>query len=103
MTYRIREGETGNQDFTLYDENGAYNGAGASIALVLKDRSQGLVDMSGSKVAWISAAAGTVRVQPAAGDLLAERSPYTAAFIVTVSGATYSFPKDEPDIWKVWK
>lgn len=103
MTHAVRDNETGNQDFTLRDENGVFDGSGASaITLILKDRSGATVDMTG-KVAWIIPSAGTVRVSPAAGDLVAEKGPYTAAFIATVSGLTYSFPSDAPDIWKVWK
>lgn len=102
MTHDVRDNETGAQDFTLTDENGVYNGTGATVTLILSDRAGGQVDMTG-KVAWLVAASGTVRVLPAAGDLKAERSPYTAAFIVTVSGLTYAFPNRAPDTWQVWK
>jgi hypothetical protein len=101
MTYLIREGETGNQDFTLYDENGAFNGAGSTIAMIVKDRAGASINMTG-KVAWLVAASGTARVNLAITDLVADRGPYTASFIVTVGGLTYSFPKEQPDVWKVW-
>lgn len=102
MTHFVRENETGNQDFTLSDENGVFNGTGGTVALVLKDRSGATLDMAG-KADWLVAALGTVRVQPVLGDLLADRGPYSAAFIVTVGGKTYSFPSQAPDVWKVWK
>lgn len=102
MTHDVRDNETGAQDFALTDENGAYNGTGTTITLMLADRAGGQVDMTG-KVAWLVAASGTVRVLPAAGDLKAERSPYTAAFIVTLAGLTYSFPSKGSDTWHVWK
>lgn len=102
MTHFVRENETGNQDFTLSDENGVFNGTGATVTLVLKDRSGAVVDMT-NKADWLVAAAGTVRVTPAAGDLIADRGPYSAAFIVTVGGRTYSFPSQASDVWKVWK
>ena len=102
MTHLVRDNETGNQDFELIDDGAAYNGTGASITLALTDRAGGVVDMTG-KVDWLVAASGTVRVQPAVGDLQVQRSPYTAAFIVTVSGRTYSFPSRGADVWQVWK
>lgn len=102
MTHDVRDNETGAQDFALTDESGVYNGTGATITLDLRDRNGGLVDMT-SKVNWLVAASGTVRVLPAAGDLRAERSPYTAAFIVTLGGLTYAFPNKGADTWHVWK
>ena len=102
MTHEVRENETGAQDFALTDENGAFNGTGATITLILTDRAGGQVDMTG-KVTWLIAPVGTVRVLPAAGDLKAERSPYRAAFIVTLSGLTYAFPNRGADTWQVWK
>lgn len=98
----VRDNETGYQDFTLYDQAGAYNGTGATVTLELYDRAGGKVEMA-SKVDWLVAASGTVRVSPALGDFVAGKGPYTAAFIVTVSGLTYAFPSKEPDTWKVWK
>jgi hypothetical protein len=102
VTHDVRDDETGAQDFALTDETGAYNGTGTTITLILRDRSGAAVDMTG-KVSWLVAASGTVRVLPAAGDLKAERAPYTAAFIVTVAGLTYAFPNKAPDTWHVWK
>lgn len=102
MTHDVRDNETGAQDFSLTDQSGAYNGTGATITLILRDRSGAQVDMTG-KVNWLVAASGTVRVLPAAGDLKAERSPYTAAFIVTLAGLTYAFPNKGADEWHVWK
>lgn len=102
MIHGVREGETGAQDFTLSDGNGVYNGTGATVTLVLTDRAGGTVDMT-SKVDWLVAATGTVRVLPAVGDLVASRAPYQAAFIVTLSGKTYAFPSTAPDTWRVWK
>ena len=104
MPHRIREGETGNQDFTLRDENGVFDGSTATgnPVLILKDRSGAAVDMT-NKVAWLVAASGTVRVNPGASDLMAEKGPYTATFIVTVSSKTYAFPSTAPDSWVVWK
>lgn len=102
MTHDVRENETGAQDFALTDENGVFDGTNTTIALILTDRAGASVDMTG-KVAWLVAASGTVRVLPAAGDLLAARAPYTAAFIVTLSGLTYAFPNKGADRWQVWK
>lgn len=100
----VREGETGNQDFTLYDSTGdAYNGTGTAVVLVLLDRNGGQVDMT-SKCDWLVAGSGTVRVTPAAGDLQKDLSPYSATFIVTASGKTYAFPsKPNELVWQVWK
>lgn len=102
MTHDVRDNETGAQDFALTDENGAYNGTGATVTFILTDRAGGQVDMTG-KVNWLVAASGTVRVLPAAGDLKAERSPYSAVFIATVAGLTYAFPNRGADTWQVWK
>ena len=107
MIHYVRENETGYQDFSLIDNDVAYNGTGATVALVLLDKGQGVVDMTG-KVAWLVAASGTVRVSPAVGDLQARLSPYSAVFIVTLNGLTYSFPKGHPsgtkaDQWVVWR
>jgi hypothetical protein len=100
--WRVREGETGNQDFTLTDENGAYNGDGGTLSLIMTDRRGGVVNTSG-KVAWIDDAAGTVRVNCAVGDLTVERSPYDVTFIVTLGSGTYAFPQAGPMKWKVWR
>ncbi len=100
--YRVREHETGAQDFTLYDQVGAYNGTGATLELILTDRVGALVDTTG-KANWLVAADGTVRVLPAVDDLTVDRSPYRATFVVTVSGKTYAFPKDAPVVWEVWR
>lgn len=102
MIEDIPEGDTGYLDFGLSDANGPYVGTGTTIEAVVTDRAGGAVDMTG-KVAWLVAASGSVRVSPAAGDLRADRSPYTAKFIVTASGRTYTFPKKAADAWKVWK
>lgn len=102
MVHYVRDNETGYQDFQLFDADGAYNGTSASVALVLVDRAGGLVPMT-SKVAWIVASQGTVRVSPAVGDLVAERSPYRATFVVTVDSRTYAFPSRDADTWQVWR
>lgn len=98
----MRDNETGYQDFQLFDAAGAYNGTSATVALDLVDRAGGKVDTS-SKVAWLVASTGHVRVSPAAGDLVAERAPYRAVFIVTVDSRTYAFPSTDADTWKVWR
>ena len=104
MIHTVREDETGYQDFTLYDENGPFDGSTGSptVSMILADRVGGIVDMT-NKVAWLVAANGSVRVSPAVGDLKAERAPYTAVYIVTLNTLTYAFPNREPDTWKVWK
>jgi hypothetical protein len=99
----VRENETGYQDFTLYDENGLYNGTGTTVVLTLLDRNGGQVDMT-SKCDWLVAASGTVRVSPAVGDLKADLSPYSATFVVTLSARTYAFPSAPNKlVWQVWK
>lgn len=101
MIHYVRDNETGYQDFQLHDADGAYNGTSATVALVLRDRHGGIVNTT-SKVAWIVASEGTVRVSPAAGDLVASRGPYSAAFVVTVDSRTYAFPSSGPFEWRVW-
>lgn len=102
MTHYVRDNETGHQDFALFVPQQAYNGTGASVALVLTDRHGGRVDTTG-KVTWINQSAGHVRFSPAAGDLIAERGPYAACWQVTLDGRTYAFPSTRPDEWKVWR
>lgn len=103
MAHAVRDRETGYQDFTLYDRAGAYNATGAdSVTLELTDRAGGRVDTTG-KVSWINQGLGQVRYAPAVGDLVAERGPYTAAFIVTMGARTYAFPSHGPEEWRVWR
>jgi hypothetical protein len=102
MIHYIREDETGGQDFALSDQNGSFNGTGSTITILLRDRSGADVNTTG-KVAWLVAASGTVRVLPALGDLKADNSPYSATFLVSLSGLTYAFPSQKPDVWQVWK
>lgn len=102
MTHFVRDNETGHQDFALWVPPDAYNGIGGTLALVLTDRHGGRVDTTG-KVAWIDQGQGHVRFSPAAGDLVAERGPYAAAWIVTLDGRTYAFPSSGADQWKVWR
>jgi len=95
------EGWTGDLDFTLKADGSAINGTGTTPTLVLRDRNGGTVDMTG-KVAWISAAAGTVRYSPAATDLKAQLSPYEARFKVTdASSKDVFFPNGAADVWTV--
>ena len=99
----MREDETGGQDFVLYDANGIYNGTGATVELVLIDRAGSVVDTT-SKANWLVSADGTVRVLLNVGDVKAAQSPYSATFMVTLSGKTYAFPNKPHELeWRVWK
>lgn len=101
MAEALVEGWTGPLDFTLLADGAAIDGTGMTVALALRDRNGGLVDVTG-KVAWIDAATGTVRYSPAADDLKAHRSPYNARFRVTDgSGKDVFFPNTGADEWTV--
>jgi hypothetical protein len=101
------EGETKPVDVTLYDGEGAarvaINGTGLTVTLTVRDRQGGVVPVAG-KVNWLVAASGTVRYEPAAEDLKAASSPYSARFKVTDSNSDDAFyPNGEADVWKVRK
>lgn len=101
------DGETKPVDVTLYDGEGtsrtAVNGAGLTIALVLRDRTGALVPTAGA-VDWLVAASGTVRFNPAVTDLRAANGPYEARWKVTDSNSDDAYyPNGEAEIWTVRK
>lgn len=101
------EAETKPIDVTLYDGEGAsraaIDGTGLTVTLVLRDRSGGVVNVTG-EVAWQTQASGIVRYSPSANDLKAERSPYEARFKVTDGSLKDAFyPNGAADVWVVRK
>lgn len=103
MTDDLVEGWTGPLDFALLTDGAALNGTGLTVTLALRDRSEGVVNVTGN-VAWLVQASGTVRFSPSAEDLKAARSPYQARFKVTDgSSKDVFFPNAEPMKWVVRK
>ena len=77
-----------------------FDATGSTPGLVLVDRDGNAIDTSG-KVTWIDAANSVIRYTPAAGDLLASKSPYRARWTVTDSGAFSAYPKGELMEWQI--
>lgn len=100
MPEHLVEGWTEPVDATLLADGAAINGTGLTVTLALYDRAGARVDVTG-KVDWLVAASGTVRYSPAAGDLKAASSPYSARWKVTSSGKDAFFPNRDADIWTV--
>lgn len=73
---------------------------GGTVALILTARDGSTVDTS-SRVAIVSAPAGTVSYTPGAGDLVAHLSPYRATWQVTIGGVPARFPEVDPLVWHV--
>lgn len=102
MSYRYNEGQTGAILRTLLQDGSALDGTGLTLSLVLKDRANGLVPISG-KVSWHSQSTGVAKYEPAGDDLKAVRSPYTAQWWVTDgNGDSRPAPQGEPETWKIW-
>lgn len=100
MAEDLVEGWTEPVDATLFADKVAIDGTGLTPGLLLRDRLGAEVDVTG-KVAWISAAAGTIRYSPAVDDLKESGSPYSARWRVTASGKDAYFPNKEADVWTV--
>lgn len=77
-----------------------FDATGSTPALVLVDRDGAAVNTAG-KVAWFDATNSIVRYTPAAGDLLAAKSPYRARWTVTDSGALSTYPKGDMIEWQI--
>ena len=85
----------------LLADGTAVNGTGVTLDLDLRDRSGGKVSTAG-KVTWSSAATGIAQYTPAAGDLKAEGSPYTARWVLTASSEVAYYPNSKDgDVWTV--
>lgn len=100
MAEDLVEGWTEPVDATLIADGSPFNGTGVTASLLLRDRLGAEVDVTG-KVAWISAAAGTIRYSPAVDDLKESGSPYSARWKVTAGGKDAYFPNKEADVWTV--
>jgi hypothetical protein len=103
MTDDLVEGWTGPLDFALSTDGIALDGTGFTVTLILRDRAQGVVNVTG-EIAWLAQGGGTVRYSPSVNDLKAERSPYEARFKVTDgNGKDVYFPNADPLKWVVRK
>lgn len=96
------EGTTYPYDFTLKLEGSAVNRDGATIEVEFTDADGDAVAFAGT-CAWISAAAGTVRVTPTADDLPFSTGQVRARFKVTLGGQVEYFPNAAPDVWRIRK
>lgn len=104
MIEEIVEGWTFPLDFMLLKNGAPFTEAelaGASFSLILKDK-DGVAVVTTDKVS--SPSTSVVRFTPEAGDLVADKSPYTAHWVIEtpVSGNIY-VPRGEPDRWLVRK
>ena len=101
MPLTITAGTTASLDFRLTADGSAVNLTGATVTLVLKDKSGTAVTTTGN-VTVISATGGTVRFAPDAADLVATVSPHRARFKVTDSSSKIAYyPSGKADIWTV--
>jgi hypothetical protein len=95
------EGWTVPLDFQLKDDNVAVNLTGMTVALVLQDNN-GVVITPAGTTSIFDAVTGKVRFSPAAADLVASKSPYTARWKVTDgAGKVAFFPSGTDDVWIV--
>lgn len=108
MTTRyVGEGETQPVTATLYDGEGgsrtAANLTGLTLGIVVKDRQDAYVSVSG-KATVVTAASGAVKFEPADGDFKAAASPYTVTWTVTDGNSDVAwYPNKEPEKWIVRK
>lgn len=95
--YEIVQGTTEPQDFQLYDDGAALVGTGWTVALVIRE-SLGVV--TPPTVAWLSQAAGTVRVS-GIGALPVGR--YTVRFKLTGGDGSVGYVPSgsTPDTWHI--
>ena len=101
MPLTITAGTTANLDFRLTADGSAVNLTGATVTLVLRDKTGTAVTTTGD-ISVISATGGTVRYAPDATDLVASVSPHRARFKVTDSGGQIAYyPSGKADIWTV--
>ncbi len=103
MIEKLVEGWTFPLDFELQKNGSPFTEEelqGSTVALVLHDKDGGSVDTS-NKVNWINTS--VVRFTPAAGDLVAAKSPYSAHWAIDIDGRVIMVPKGEPDKWIVSK
>ena len=101
MPLTITAGTTASLDFRLTADGSAVNLTGATVTLVLKNKSGTAVTTTGN-ITVISATGGTVRFAPDATDLVATDSPLHARFKVTDSSSKIAYyPSGKADIWTV--
>jgi hypothetical protein len=88
-------------NFQLYNGNTPIDLTGATVTLVLSDKTDATVAFSGV-VTVTSAALGKIAFTPATGDFSAALSPYYARFQVVDSNSKKSFyPSSNRDQWDV--
>lgn len=92
-TYRIVEGTSEPQDFQLYDEDVALVGTGFTLGL--KVYLNGTLVTSAPTAAWLSQAAGTVRVSSMN---LLSAGEYHVRYTLTDSGSKVGFIPGGPNI-----
>jgi hypothetical protein len=101
MPLTIAEGTTANLDFTLTADGAAVNLTGATVTLVLKDKSGTEITTTGN-VSVVTAASGKVRYAPDAADLGASATPHRARFKVADSGGLIAYyPSGKADPWTI--
>lgn len=84
----------------LLNDGSPFDASGATLALVLRDKTGAVVSYTGT-VAWSATATSVAQFSPAAGDLLAASSPYAARWKVTAAGKDAFYPNGEADSWTV--
>lgn len=99
MTHIIPVGTSEAQDFLLRNDGAALDGTGYTVALEIENRS-GAAIATPPTVAWISAAAGTVRVS---GVETLDEGTYVVRFALTdgASDVGYAPNHRAPDVWIV--
>ena len=101
MPLTIVEGTTANLDFKLTADGADVNLTGATVTLVLKNKSGTAITTTGD-VSVVTPAEGKVRFAPDAADLSADDSPLRARFKVTdASSQVAYYPSGKADIWTV--
>lgn len=92
-TYRIVEGTSEPQDFQLYDDDAALVGTGLTLGLAIYQN--GTAVSSPPTVAWLSQAAGTVRVSSMN---LLSAGEYHVRYTVTDSGSKVGYVPGGPNV-----
>lgn len=98
---QLTEGDTSNLDFQLFQAGVVADLSGATVVLILKDKTGATVDTT-TDTSLVDGLTGKVRYIPDAADLVSTKSPYTAHWKITIAGKDTYFPSGEAELWEVF-
>jgi hypothetical protein len=96
------EGWTAPIEHTLEHDGATFNASGITPSLTLKDKDGNAITFTGT-VTWADSSVSRIRYSPAAGDLVASKSPYKLHWKVTDgSGKIAFYPQGAPIMLTVY-